>query len=132
MEDHMKKVLIVDDSYLIRQTLKKLLPYCGNFEIVGECEDGNQVVDFLYDHWVDTIIMDYHMPNMNGDESAKLVKESFNDIQIILHTSDYEAANTASHVDDVVLKPSKMFEIAGLIDNYSMVSSRHNTHFNIH
>ncbi|MDW3208459.1 MAG: response regulator transcription factor [Reichenbachiella sp.] len=120
----MKKVLIVDDSFLIRQTLKKLLPACGNIEIVGECNDGNQVMDFLYNYWVDTIILDYHMPKMNGAETAKRVKESFNHINIILHTSDREMAYITDHVDDVIIKPAKFFELAQLVKKDMLVSSR--------
>ncbi|WP_420580453.1 response regulator transcription factor [Reichenbachiella sp.] len=120
----MKKVLIVDDSFLIRQTLKKLLPACGDIEIVGECSDGNQVMDFLYNNWVDTIILDYHMQNMNGAQTAKKVKESFNHIHIILHTSDGEMAYTTDHVDDVIKKPAKFFELAQMVKQEMMVSSR--------
>lgn len=111
----MKKVLIVDDSLVIRQMLRKLLPFCGNMEIVGECNDGKQVEEFLYNHWVDSIILDYHMPHMNGAETAKMVKDSFNHIQILLHTSDAQAAVETENVDGILIKPAKLTDIATAI-----------------
>lgn len=81
-------------------------------------------MDFLYNHWVDTIILDYHMVNMNGAETAKRVKQSFNHINIILHTSDKEMAYVSDHVDDVIIKPAKFFELAQLVKNDMLVSSR--------
>lgn len=118
------KVLIVDDSYLIRQSLKKLLPVCGNIEIIGECQDGSEVLEFLYNHWVDTIILDYHMPKMNGKETAQLVKEYFNHIQIILHTSDEDVAPMVENVDEIIMKPAKFYQLANLIEKHPLLSTR--------
>lgn len=119
----MKKVLIVDDSDLIRQTIKRFLPAYGDLEIVGECEDGNQVIEFLKHTAVDAILLDYHMPIMNGLETAREVRAAYKEIQIILHTSDEIAANDIVDVDGVFIKPAKLADIAKAIES-DIISSR--------
>lgn len=111
----MKRVLIVDDSSSIRQTMKKFLPAYGDLEIVGECEDGDQVIDFLKHHEVDAILLDYHMPIMNGLDTARQVRAIHKNIQIILHTSDEVAAEQVIDVDGVFLKPARLSDIARAI-----------------
>lgn len=111
----MRKVLIVDDSKSIRETIRRFLPIYGDLEIVGECADGDQVIEFLKHTEVDAILLDYHMPTMNGLEAARQVRAAHKDIQIILHTSDEVVADQIRDVDGVFIKPAKMADIANAI-----------------
>ena len=84
-----KKILVVDDSatmrMLIVMTIKKLLPGISVIEAV----DGNEAVDKLKANDVDIILTDINMPEMDGNELIKWVRESHStDIPIIVITTE--------------------------------------------
>ncbi len=60
-------------------------------QVAGECEDGDEVLDFLSKHEVDVILMDIDMKRMDGIDATKLVKESYPHVKVIgfsTHGSD--------------------------------------------
>jgi two-component system chemotaxis response regulator CheY len=69
-----KKVLIVDDSASLRQVVKIALGSAG-YEVVAAC-DGNEALEKLAQHKVNLIISDVNMPNMDGIELLKQVKQN--------------------------------------------------------
>ncbi len=79
----MIKVLLVDDSSVFREALKKTLKVLPTLQIVGECKDGLEVLPFLKKNSVDVIFMDYEMKRLNGAKTTRLVKENFPEIKII-------------------------------------------------
>lgn len=62
-------VLIVDDSGAMRAVIKKIITISG-FKMSGcfEAENGREALDQLKKNWVDVIISDVNMPEMNGLE----------------------------------------------------------------
>lgn len=68
------KFLVVDDSPTMRRIVKNTLKGLGYDEVV-EAEDGKDALTKLYAEPVDFIITDWNMPNMNGLEFVKAVKE---------------------------------------------------------
>jgi two-component system chemotaxis response regulator CheY len=69
-------VLIVDDSSPMRAVIRKTLRICG-FD-TGECYDaanGREALEILKNHWVDLVITDYNMPEMNGLELIASMKK---------------------------------------------------------
>jgi len=62
-------VLIVDDSSTMRAVIKKTITVSGfNVGQFLEAGDGEQALDVLKDEWVDLVLSDINMPNMNGLE----------------------------------------------------------------
>ena len=59
----MIKLLIVDDHKIIRDGIKAMLSETDSVEIVGECENGKEVVPFLKSNKVDVIFMDIRSCN---------------------------------------------------------------------
>lgn len=82
----MIKILLVDDHKIIRDGIRALIQIEPNIEIVGECNDGIEVVPFLENNDVDVILMDINMPKMNGIEATSIVSEKFKDIGILALT----------------------------------------------
>ena len=82
----MIKVLIVDDSAIIRKSFKELMKDYEQIDVIGECSDGNEVLDFLRSTKVDVILMDIKMKDMNGIEATKLVKEKYPMVKVIAFT----------------------------------------------
>jgi two-component system, chemotaxis family, chemotaxis protein CheY len=68
------KFLVVDDSPTMRRIVKNTLKGLGYNEVI-EAEDGKDALAKLYADPVDFIITDWNMPNMNGLEFVKSVKE---------------------------------------------------------
>jgi len=68
------KFLVVDDSPTMRRIVKNTLKGLGYEEVV-EAEDGKDALTKLYAEPVDFIITDWNMPNMNGLEFVKAVKD---------------------------------------------------------
>ena len=64
----MPKILIVDDSRLVRMTIKSILRRAEGFEVVGEAENGREGVDMARDLSPDVITLDMEMPVMDGIE----------------------------------------------------------------
>jgi DNA-binding NarL/FixJ family response regulator len=67
-------ILIVDDSALIRRTLRFCLEHSGDWKICGEAGDGAEAIQKAKELDPDLIILDLSMPNMNGLEAARELK----------------------------------------------------------
>ncbi|KHD36204.1 LuxR family transcriptional regulator [Clostridium acetobutylicum] len=83
----MIKVLIADDQELIRQSLKIVLSANKDIEIVGTACNGNEVVESVRKYKPDVILMDVRMPEMDGVQCTKVIKESYPNIKIIVLTT---------------------------------------------
>lgn len=79
----MIKVLLVDDTAIVRKAIKDMLNKQPEIQVIGECSDGDQVIPFLQHNKPDVILMDYKMPTLNGVEATKLVKEFYPKIKVI-------------------------------------------------
>ncbi|NLM12506.1 MAG: response regulator [Epulopiscium sp.] len=82
----MKRVLIVDDAQFIRGTLKLMLEKNG-FEVVGEAEDGYEAVNMYMALKPDIVTMDITMPDMDGIEALKKIKEFDKDANVVMITA---------------------------------------------
>ena len=82
------KVLIIDDSAVISQGLKRLLKDIEGIEIVDVVEDGIQAIKAFSETDPDLIILDLMIPKMNGIEVLKNIRTN-NDRVIIIVLSNY-------------------------------------------
>ena len=83
----MIKVMIADDQELLRESLKILLSSQDDIEIAGLAADGEEVLNLIPSCRPDVILMDVRMPQMNGVQCTKEVKERYPDIQVIVLTT---------------------------------------------
>jgi DNA-binding NarL/FixJ family response regulator len=68
----MIRVLLVDDDALVRSGLKMMLS--GSVEVVGEAEDGSEVLGAVDRHHPDVVLMDIRMPRVDGIEATRLLR----------------------------------------------------------
>ncbi|MFD3157532.1 response regulator [Haloimpatiens sp. FM7330] len=68
------KVLIVDDAAFMRMMIKDILEKNG-FEVVGEANNGIQAVELYKKFEPDIVTMDITMPDMDGIEAVKAIKQ---------------------------------------------------------
>lgn len=70
----MAKVLIVDDAAFMRMMIKDILEKNG-YEIVGEAANGGIAVEMYQKEKPDVVTMDITMPDVDGIEAVKRIKE---------------------------------------------------------
>lgn len=80
-------VLIADDQELIRESLELLISSDSRFEVVGTAKDGREVVEMALRLRPHVILMDIRMPEINGIECVRLIKQQDCSIKIIMLTT---------------------------------------------
>lgn len=85
----MKKIMIVDDSVIIRQRLKELFKNKG-FEVTAEVESGEKAIIKFKDCKPDIVTMDIALPGMSGIEVVKKLIEIDPSVKIIMLTATGE------------------------------------------
>jgi CheY-like chemotaxis protein len=126
-----KKVLIVDDNDHNRTILSHMLAY--NEILTDEAKNGFDAMQLLASGAkYDVILMDYHMPYMDGLETIKKIRESFgkqgeDQSFILLHSSSDDdiiiKACSELHITHRLLKPIKFHEIYDLLSKTTIEAS---------
>jgi DNA-binding NarL/FixJ family response regulator len=80
-------VLIIDDSSLVRNHVRKYFESAPGWQVCGEAGDGKEGVEKAQQFHPDCIILDLSMPVMNGIEAAKLLKKLMPKVPLIMFTS---------------------------------------------
>lgn len=70
------KVMLAEDQNLVREGLRSLLALSDNIDVVGEVEDGSQVLDGLARFQPDVLLIDIRMPKMTGIEALKAMRDN--------------------------------------------------------
>ena len=81
------RVLVVDDHPIVRQGLATLMGEEEDMEIVGQAENGVEAVSKARRPRPDVILMDLQMPEMDGVEAIRQIKEDAPDTGIIILTT---------------------------------------------
>ncbi|MGD0755995.1 MAG: response regulator transcription factor [Bacteroidales bacterium] len=69
------KIVLADDSSLLRDRIKSLLNSINNVSVVGEAENGVEALRLIMEKEPDLAILDIRMPEMNGIEVLKKIRE---------------------------------------------------------
>lgn len=77
----------MDDQELIRASLSIVLGGEADFDIVGVAEQGNKAIELAKELSPDVVLMDIHMPLMNGVEATAQIKNQFPDVKVIILTT---------------------------------------------
>jgi two-component system chemotaxis response regulator CheB len=72
-ERRVRRVLIADDSDLMRSMLREQITYSGDFEVVGEATTGYQVIRMVHELDPHIITLDLAMPDLGGVEAIDYV-----------------------------------------------------------
>jgi DNA-binding NarL/FixJ family response regulator len=83
----MIRVMIVDDHPVVRHGLRSLLDGHADIEVVGEAEDGAEVLPSLGKEEVDVLLMDIKMKAKSGLDIARQVRRSFPEVKVIILTT---------------------------------------------
>jgi NarL family two-component system response regulator LiaR len=80
------ELLLVDDHPLTLVALRQILRTQNNFNIIGECNNGEEAVRLANELHPDVVIMDIGMPVMNGLEATRIIKAEHPEINILILT----------------------------------------------
>ena len=111
-----KKVLVVDDSAVMRQIIKKNLKELG-FADLTEAEDGAAGLKKAGEAPLDLIVSDWNMPNMTGLEFLKAVRadDSLKGIAFIMVTSEADKEKimeaVQAGVSQYIVKPCNAVQL---------------------
>ena len=110
------RVIVADDEFFARKALvKRIGELSEEIEVCEEAENGRQVMELLKSHGADLVVTDIRMPDMDGLEVAKQVKEQFPETSVIIESgyADFDYATTAIRygVKDYLTKPVKKEEL---------------------
>ena len=92
------RILVVDDSDIIRSVVKKALSMAGlEIGAVFEAADGSEALDMLKREWVDVVFADINMPKMDGLEMMRrmVADPLMHDIPVVIISSDQNQAKLA-------------------------------------
>ncbi len=82
------RVLVVDDTVLMREGIKSLLEKRNNFEFVGEASNAEEATELAKSLVPDVILLDQDMPGLNSIEAIKLIKSRQPKAEIIVLAED--------------------------------------------
>src|SRR5262245_4144896 len=78
-------ILVVDDEQLLRRTMARRLQTAGYD--VAEAEDGRHAIDRAAAGGIDLVILDYRLPDIDGINVLKQLKQQDPDLLVILLTA---------------------------------------------
>ena len=120
------RVAIVDDDPGIRALLQVLLEQTG-CSLVGTAEDGTGALPLVEETDPDIVVMDWHMPYMDGIQAAGTVKSARPDVEVVAFTTrldpEIEDEFAAVGADRCFAKPEIDELIAFLADRCAATST---------
>ena len=81
------KILIVDDSPLLRRSLRTFFEQELKWSVCGEAVNGRDGIDKASQLRPDLIVMDLVMPSLNGIEATRMIKRLLPSIPIVMFTT---------------------------------------------
>ena len=100
----MYNVLIVDDEFLARKLLQGYVTKIENLNLVGTAQNAAEAFSLVNEHQVDILLLDIHMPDLNGIELAR----TLSNVPAIIFTTAYSEYALESYevsAVDYLLKP---------------------------
>ena len=77
------RVLLADDSVILRRCVAEFLEKCPDIEIAGEACNGKVAVELTKQLVPDVVVMDIGMPEMNGIEATRAIRNSIPKVKVV-------------------------------------------------
>ncbi|QED46235.1 response regulator transcription factor [Cytobacillus dafuensis] len=111
----MKKILLVEDQVIVRQGIKMMIEQEKSLQVVAEAGDGMEAISKMELHAIDCVVMDIRMPVMNGIEAARIMKQRWPHVKILMLTTfnddEYALQSLKDGVNGFLLKTAEREEL---------------------
>ncbi|MEQ9403925.1 MAG: response regulator transcription factor [Cyclobacteriaceae bacterium] len=129
----MKKLLLVDDHRIVLDGLIQILDGENGIEIIDSVTSGKQAISILTKKKVDIICADIEMPEMDGIEMTKIVKDRYPSIKVLI-LSMYNRPELVKQlagigVDGFVKKDAGKMELLLALEHLSKGETYYSQHF---
>ena len=123
-QDRPLRVLCVDDDKIIQFTTQRAFVICGF--VTDMAYDGEQAIDLVRNSYqkYDFILMDIHMPNMDGIEATKIIRtmRTYENVPVFALTGDMtmeaKLKVVSAGMNEYFPKPVEMDEVLEIMKNY--------------
>lgn len=85
------RVIIADDHSVVRQGLRTFLELDPDIQVVGTAANGKEAIELTRELRPNVVLMDLFMPEMNGFEATKIVRQEMPEVLVMILTSNLEA-----------------------------------------
>lgn len=102
----MIRVMIADDHSLVRHSVKTLLKKTGDIEVIGEAQDGQEVLKLVEHLKPDVLVMDVVMPNLNGIQATKQVRDLDTKTKVVI---------ISNHRDEILVQQALRYGAKGYV-----------------
>jgi two-component system chemotaxis response regulator CheY len=119
MSSRQFKVLLCDDSMLVRKQLREILTDAGVNTIL-EASNGKEALPLIKEHNPQIVFLDIVMPIMNGLETLKEIKKTNSKTKVVMITSSGTQTHLKTALEegayDFIQKPWKEIQILSILD----------------
>ena len=117
-----KTILIVEDDHISRELLHEILiPYKV---IMIFANDGLEAIERCKEHTIDIILMDIHLPNMDGKSALKEIRKFNEEVPVIAQTAFAMTGDREKYLsagfDDYIAKPINPDSLFQVLNNCLM------------
>lgn len=120
MSEDILKVLLCDDSLLMRKKLKESLNLCGSFEYL-EATNGQAAVDIYKEENPDLVFMDIVMPVKDGIQAVTEIIEYDKNAKVVMASSSGTKENLKKAIKagafEFIQKPWELDQVARIVNN---------------
>jgi DNA-binding NarL/FixJ family response regulator len=86
MSDDPLRVVVADDHPMFLRGLRTVLASTVGIDLIGEATTGQQAIDITREHHPDVVVMDLHMPDVNGIDATRRICELQPDTAVLVLT----------------------------------------------
>jgi DNA-binding NarL/FixJ family response regulator len=113
------KVLVVDDTDMMRRLVQQYLDQSGDASVVGEASDGEEAIAKARDCKPDIVLLDMNMPGKRGVEVARELRSIVPDVRIYIFSAydinEFKELDIQLTVDGFVQKSSLKSELEEMV-----------------
>lgn len=80
------EIVLVEDHPMVRQVVKTIIAGKSGLAVVGEWQDGLELLDCLNERPPQLVILDISMPRLGGLDATRMIKSSHPEIKVLLLT----------------------------------------------
>lgn len=116
-------ILVVDDHHLIRRTLREWLSKQFPSKRIIEAGSGEDALEIFLENQVNIVLMDVHLPGINGIDIVKIIKSDYPETRVIVLTVQedkrYRLKAHEAGADGYVIKREMYSDLIPLILSFN-------------